>query len=64
MITDINIISDIQKGRFIIKWKCNGTDNIIDSIIYSQAYEIIDKLIEAQIGNKQTPKQIIKYVKK
>ena len=73
MITDIEMhIEDRGKLWYTISWKQMEfmgkdeiiSDNQISDIYHEQAYVILNKLVDAQIGNKQVKKEtLIKYIK-
>ena len=73
MITDIEMhIEDRGKLWYTISWKqiqfmgeqMYLSNNQISDIYHEQAFVILNKLVDAQIGNKQVKKEtLIKYIK-
>ena len=65
MVNNISMFfTDERNHRYTIEWSYGLQQNCIKSVYSHEAYSILHKLIDAQIGCKKATKEaIIKYIK-
>ena len=65
MVNEIRMhITDARNLRYTIEWNYNDKRNYLLDLPTDQAYSVMYRLVDAQIGSKKATKEtIIKYIK-